>query len=86
MEDAPLTDSEGHSNRTRIETATPAAHPHVVPYSEGHSNRTRIETKQRRGRETMTSVTQKVIPIEQGLKHNVGAFQMQNQKLRRSFQ
>ena len=40
-------DSEGHSNRTRIETAFTEHNHAILPhkYSEGHSNRTRIETR-----------------------------------------
>ena len=60
-------DSEGHSNRTRIETRTPARNRYGIHHSEGHSNRTRIETH-RLDKSGSHKKTQKVIPIEQGLK------------------
>ena len=48
MDDAICTDadnSEGHSNRTRIETHLASKGPENLGDSEGHSNRTRIETQ-----------------------------------------
>ena len=64
----PKTYSEGHSNRTRIETWDQDAFNIVADNSEGHSNRTRIETCDN-VHFGVDNVTQKVIPIEQGLKH-----------------